>query len=141
MTPFRAPLRKVFVLVLLVSAPAFAAGEITGRLIGFVYDPTGSVLGEVPLTLKSTALMAPLTRTSGDDGRYEFDALPPGADYALEVDVPGFAPIRRSGIAIELGRTTSVDVKLDVLTETQAATYEIVEKVNPIMATENHVPS
>ncbi len=123
--------------VVLAGAPAWAAGEITGRLTGFVYDPTASGLGEVPLTLRGSALMKPLTRTSGDDGHYEFPLLPPGNDYVLEVDVPGFAPIRKTRIVVELGRTTSVDVKLDVMTETTAATYEIVEKVNPIMAADS----
>ncbi len=115
--------------------PVFAAGETTGRLSGTVFDPTGSPLGQVPLTLSSTALLKPIARSSGDDGRYQFDSLPPG-EYVIEADVPGFAPIKQSGITINLGRTSVIDVKLSVMTETTAATYELVEKVNPIMATD-----
>src|SRR5207244_9936282 len=74
-----------------------AAGEITGRVAGYVYDPTGAALSEVPLTIHGTALQQPVSRTSGDDGRYEFENLPVGEDYVLEVNVPGFTPIRETG--------------------------------------------
>jgi hypothetical protein len=113
---------------------ALAAGENYGRVSGYVYDPTGTPLSEVPLTISGPALQQPISRTSGEDGRFEFGQLPPGEGYALEVKVEGFTPIKKTGIIIRLGQTTPVDVKLEVLTETQAvATYEIVEKVNPII--------
>lgn len=119
---------------LFAAVPAFAAGEIAGTVAGYVYDPTGSALAEVPLTLKGSAMQQPMSRTSGEDGRFEFGQLPPGEDYVLEVEVPGFAPVKRAGISVRVGQTTAVDIKLAVLTETQAvATYEIVEKVNPVM--------
>lgn len=121
--------------VLSVPSVVLAAGETTGRLTGTVYDPTGAALGQVPLTLTSPVLLGPATRDSGDDGSFEFPSLPPG-EYALEVNVPGFAVIRQTGIVVNLGRTTPVDVKLEVMTETTAATYEIKAKVNPIMATD-----
>ena len=71
---------------------------------------------------------------SHDDGRYEFTLLPPGEDYVIEINVPGFTPIRETGIKVRLGQTTISDVHLSVLTETQAAaTYEIIEKVNPVL--------
>ncbi len=124
------------VAVLTQASVAFAIGETTGRLTGFVFDPTGAPLGEVPVTLTSSMLLQPQTRTSGEDGRYEFANIPPGVDYVLEVNVPGFAAVRQSKIEVNLGRTTTIDIKLNVLTETTAATYEIVEKVNPIMSTD-----
>jgi hypothetical protein len=113
---------------------ARAAGEITGSVAGYVYDPTGAALSEVPLTISGTALQGPMNRTTGDDGRYEFDLLPPGEDYVIEVNVPGFTPLRQQGIHVRLGQTTPVDINLTVLTEEAAAqTYEIVEKSNPVM--------
>lgn len=114
--------------------PALAAGENYGRVSGYVYDPTGTALSEVPLTLSGPALQRPMSRTSGEEGRFEFDQVPPGENYSLEVKVEGFTPIKKTGIVVRLGNSTPVDVKLEVLTETQAvATYEIVEKVNPII--------
>jgi len=127
--------RIVSVLALFLLA-SFAAGasEIFGRVAGYVYDPTGAALSEVPLTISGPALQQPMSRTSGDDGRYEFGNLPPGGDYVIEVEVPGFTPVRETGILVQLGQTTPIDIRLSVITETQAvATYEIHEKVNPIL--------
>ena len=119
---------------LALASPAFAAGEITGRISGYVYDPTGAPLAEVPLTLTSTSLLRPQSRSSGEDGRFEFVGLPPGEDYVLEVNVPGFVPQRRAGITVRLGQTTPLDVRLTVLTETQSVeTFQIVERVNPVL--------
>jgi hypothetical protein len=121
-------------LALAVPMTALAAGENYGRVSGYVYDPTGAPLSEVPLTISGPALQQPISRTSGEDGRFEFNQLPPGEGYALEVKVEGFTPIKKTGIIVRLGQNTPVDVKLEVFTETQAvATYEIVEKVNPII--------
>lgn len=121
-------------LAALAPSVAFAAGEINGRISGYVYDPTGAPLAEVPLTLSGPALQKPMTTTSSDSGRYEFTLVPPGRDYTVEVNVPGFTPIKQTGITVLLDKSTPVDVHLSVLTETQAVqTYEIVEKVNPII--------
>jgi hypothetical protein len=127
------PLLVLLALALLPSL-ALAAGENYGRVSGYVYDPTGTALSDVPLTIRGPALQQPISRTSGEDGRYEFDLLPPGDNYAIEVTVEGFTPIKLQKISVRLGQTTPVDVKLEVLTETQAvATYTITEQVNPII--------
>jgi hypothetical protein len=134
----RALALMLLALVATLPVPALAAGQNYGRLAGYVYDPTGAALAEVPLTVSGPAMQQPQSRTSGEDGRFEFDTLPPGEEYVLEVKVEGFTPIKRKGIVIRLGQTTPLDVKLEVLTETQAvATYEIVEKVNPIINPES----
>ncbi|XXF77196.1 TonB-dependent receptor [Myxococcaceae bacterium GXIMD 01537] len=130
----RALVLAMLALAAVLPLPVLAAGQNYGRIAGYVYDPTGAALAEVPLTVSGPAMQQPQSRTSGDDGRFEFDTLPPGVNYTLEVNVPGFTPIKKTGITVLLGQATQVDVKLEVFTETQAvATYEIVEKVNPIM--------
>jgi hypothetical protein len=125
---------KILLALSLSAFAAHAAGEITGSVSGYVYDPTGAALSEVPLTISGTALQKPIQRTTGDDGRFTFDLLPPAEDYVIEVNVPGFTPTRETGIKVRLGQTTVSDVRLTILTEAAAAqTYNIVEKVNPVM--------
>jgi hypothetical protein len=120
--------------VLCVSRSVLAAGETTGRIAGYVYDPTGQALSDVPLTIHGSALLQPQERVSGEDGLFEFTNLPPGEDYEIVVEVEGFQSIRQKGITVRVGKTTSVDVHLNVLTEeAPAAEYQIVEKVNPVM--------
>ena len=129
----RKSLPGVLALALLLS-PRARAIEITGRVAGYVYDPTGAALSEVPLTIAGPALQKQIAATTGDDGRFELGNLPVGEGYTIEVNVPGFAPVRQTGIKVRLGETTPVDVRLNVLTETQAAaTYEIHETVNPLL--------
>ena len=82
----------------LTALTAHAAGEIGGHIAGYVFDPTGSPLGEVPLTLHSKAMMQPLNRTSDETGKFEFPILPPADDYVLEVNIPGFTPVKKAGI-------------------------------------------
>jgi hypothetical protein len=125
----------LFVLMGLVPRDGYAAGEISGRVSGYVYDPTGAPLGMVPLTLRSHALMQTLERTSDDSGKFEFPSLPPADDYLLEVNIPGFKPVKKGGIGVALGQTTPIDVHLVVGNESgqEAATFEIVEKVNPAL--------
>src|SRR5438309_11132787 len=115
--PRALPIRTAMMAVLAVAGPAFAAGELFGRVGGYVYDPTGAPLAEVPLTLKGSHLLQPQQRTSGEEGRFEFPEVPPGEDYSLEVTVPGFASIRQAKILVLLGQTTPVDVHLQVFTE------------------------
>jgi len=125
-------------LALAFPGAALAVGETTGSVSGYVYDPTNAPLSDVPLTISGPALLAPISRVSDENGRFTFSPLPPGDGYAIEVKVPGYTPIRQTGISVRLGQTSSVDVNLTVLTETSAAqTFQIVEKVNPIMNTES----
>jgi hypothetical protein len=134
----RSILRSLSALLLLLPSAVLAAGETFGQVSGYVYDPTGAPLAEVPLTINGTSLLRPESRTSGENGRFEFNLLPPGEDYAIEVNVPGFTPIRQKGIKVHLGQTTAVDVSLTVLTETQAVqTFQIIERVNPVLNPES----
>jgi hypothetical protein len=122
-------------LLALVPLRAQAAGEQTGRISGYVYDPTGAALSEVPLTLTGGPLSLTISRTTGDDGKFEFDNLPVGDNYAIRVDVPGFSKVEVTSIPVKLGQNTPADVNLTVLTEAQASgpTVQIVERVNPIL--------
>ena len=61
--------------------------------------------------------------------------MQPAEDYVLEVTVPGFTPIRQTGIKVRVGQATPADINLTVMTESQpVATFQIIEKVNPVLS-------
>jgi hypothetical protein len=89
---------------------------------GAVTDPTGAVIPGATLTLKDLATNAILTRTSGPDGVYNFNALPPD-QFDLTVEKDGFQkkeldqlqliPEQANGVNIQLepgGTATTVTV-------------------------------
>src|SRR6185503_21172975 len=89
-------LQRLFVLVAAacVLLPRTAAAqELTGALIGTVKDTQGGVLSGAIVQVSSPALIGgPATLTTNEKGQVRFPALPPGA-YALDIAVPGFAPL------------------------------------------------
>jgi hypothetical protein len=123
--------------------PASAAGETSGRVVGYVTEEsTGGALYDVPLTIRGSALQGEMTRKTDESGRFEFPDLPPGGDYELVVKAAGFAPARRAGVTVLLGRTTAVDLALKLAAETAPteATPEVVsvtERANPLIDPES----
>jgi len=82
-----------------------AAQELTGALIGTVKDTQGGVLSGAIVQVRSPALIGgPATLTTNEKGQVRFPALPPGA-YALDIAVPGFAPLHEEDIRIGVGAT------------------------------------
>ena len=109
----------VFVFGLLLAAGAAWAQSITGSVIGVVRDPSGAVVtgAEVRLTNNGTGVTQ---RTTTDDaGTYRFLLLPSGV-YRIEASGPGFKTFRRDGLIVEVDRSLSVPVTLELgdVTET-----------------------
>ena len=96
----------------LLLLPAVLCGQLyTGSLAGTVLDPSDNPVADAKVTLHDTSRNARTAVSAGRSGRYLFPLLSPG-DYALEIDVPGFAPYRSSGIAIDVDANVSADAKL-----------------------------
>lgn len=102
----------------LLAAALLAAGGLpgqsfTGRIVGTVTDPSGSVVSgaEVRISNPATGLAAAV-RTN-EDGNFTAAELPRG-DYQIEVSHPGFKQFVRRGIQLSVGQQARVDVRLDV---------------------------
>src|SRR3989442_6306223 len=52
-----------------------------------------------------------LFRSTGSEGQYVFASLPPG-DYDIRIETQGFATREFKGVHLEVGRVTTLDVKL-----------------------------
>jgi hypothetical protein len=119
----------LFVLIILTSRSAFGQIAVTGKITGAVTDPSGAAVPNATVTVKSSALMAARTTSSGADGSYLFDLLPPGT-YEVTITSSGFKGFNSTGIVLTAGFTATVNAKLVVGEVTQTVKVEGVPVVD-----------
>lgn len=105
----------------LLAASVFAQ-ETTGRVQGTVTDPSGAVVPNATVQLTRDGTSIASSQTSGTDGVFIFNLMPPGV-YTLRASADGFRAAVVTGITIEVNRTTRADVSLQV--GTIAETVEV----------------
>lgn len=112
--------RAAGLLAALIVCSASLLAQNSGSLHGRIADPSGAVIPNATVTVKSAAGQS-ATATSGADGAYSIRGLAPG-EYSVTVDSKGFAPFSKSDIAVAAGRAQNFDVTLEIQT--------VQEKVN-----------
>src|SRR5205807_1113404 len=115
-------MKKIFMFVMATALAFFATSAMaqtstTGAIEGVVSDPNGAAVKGATVTATSPNLISPRTATTGDDGRYQLLALPPGT-YELPIDAGGFAKFESADVSVNLGRTSTTDVSLQLATST-----------------------
>jgi hypothetical protein len=98
--------------VLLVVGSAHAQ-QGTGELRGKVIDAQNAVLPGVAIIAKNEASGQFRELVSGADGSFFMSALTPGL-YELSAELSGFKKYQRKGVRVEVGRTVSIDLQLEV---------------------------
>jgi Carboxypeptidase regulatory-like domain/TonB dependent receptor-like, beta-barrel/TonB-dependent Receptor Plug Domain len=97
----------------------FAGGEIVraqqgaAELRGRVLDEQGGVLPGASVLIRNEDTGMFRQASSGADGTYFLTGITPGS-YELTVELPGFKKYARRGLRLEIGKTASVDVSLEV---------------------------
>jgi hypothetical protein len=99
------------VLSALVPLPAFAQTAATGSIEGSVMDPSGAVLPGVTVVVKNVDTNQTREIVTDDNGRYRATALQPGT-YEVTATLAGFQSTSLGGIAVQVGQTIPVDVKM-----------------------------
>ena len=102
-----------FISIGLISAVA-SAQETWGSIRGTVTDASGGAVPGAQLELTGGALPRALTITSDAAGAFRFAQVPAATGYNLSVTAAGFRTARAWALNVELGKTTTVDVKLEV---------------------------
>ena len=99
-------------LFLLFSASAVFSQGTTGEISGVVTDPNGAVIPGANVT--ATNLETNLSRsvTTGDDGVYAFQLLPPGR-YRVSAKASGFEETSIEAV-VNITQTTRVDIPIAV---------------------------
>jgi hypothetical protein len=86
-----------------------AAGEITG----VVKDQAGAAVPGATITVTEMRTSRQRVAVSTEDGVYTAPSLAPG-EYSVDVELSGFAPVRREGIRITTGEKARIDFDLRV---------------------------
>src|SRR4051812_7460516 len=98
--------------VLLLATPLFAQ-QGTTELRGRVADAQGGILPGVTVTVRNQATGMFRETVSGTDGSYIASGLTPGT-YEINAELQGFKKFNRKDLILEVGKTTTVDVKMEV---------------------------
>ena len=108
-------------LLSLQSLNAQTAG--TGALTGTIKDPSGAVVPNATVTLTSLDTGAARTSTTGADGGYKFELLPPG-NYRVRIEASGFKPVEIPSATVNVTESEVLDRNLEVGAQTQTVTVE-----------------
>jgi hypothetical protein len=102
------------------------------NLTGVIHDPTGSAIPRVALRLINTGTGAVRDEISDATGLYRFTLVDFGV-YRLQAEAHGFRTFIREGISLETGQTTTVDMTLEVGSQSETIT---VTAESPLLRTE-----
>jgi len=83
-----------------------------GTLSGTVKDPAGAVIAGAQVSLRNSATGETRNASTGDNGRFKFDNLAPGA-YTISVTHAGFKT-GASSVVIEPKRAATAEIRLEV---------------------------
>lgn len=92
----------------------WAQGEaVNARLTGAVMDAREAAIPGAKVTLSNRDTGFTRQFTTGDDGRYVFTQIPPGA-YQLRVEKDAFATYVHPGIVLAVGQSSTLNPGLEV---------------------------
>ncbi len=108
-------LRRTLVLLFLclLLPTALLAQSSTGSISGTIADDSGSPLPGVTVEAKNASTGAIRTAVANVTGYYQIGLLPPGS-YDVQVSLEGFQPIRRTGITVNVGTDSTLNLVMKV---------------------------
>ena len=116
--------------VWLSMAVTSAQSSTTGKIVGTVTDASGALVPKAEVQLVNTDTNAAATAITDDAGGYVFPSVQPGP-YKITVKMAGFRTSTTSNVVVDVDKTSSVAVKLevggatDVVEVTAAATAQL----------------
>src|SRR6266404_6659205 len=85
----------------------------TSMVTGVVLDKTGATVPAATVELEEVDTQSKTSVTTGNDGQYIFRAVPPG-NYTIRVSGKGFRQSIINGVKVEIGKSASINVVLEV---------------------------
>src|SRR3974390_3593172 len=94
-------------------AMGVASGQTLGEITGEVKDQSGAVAPNATVTVTNTGTNAARSTSTNAVGIYSFPSLVPG-NYQVKVEAPGFQPVLRTNIELQVQQTARIDFTLVV---------------------------
>lgn len=95
------------------------AQTFRGSIAGTVTDPTNAAIAGAPVEVANTATGLRRSTVTSNAGEFTVPDLPLG-EYTVTISQPGFDVHRFQAVRVEVGKITSLDVKLKIASQTQA---------------------
>jgi hypothetical protein len=93
--------------------PVAGFSQSTAQISGVVTDQSGAILPGVEVTVTQTETGLTRSAVTNEAGAYVLPNLPVGP-YRLEAALPGFRTYLRTGIVLQVGNNTEINVLLNV---------------------------
>ena len=122
----------LFAVALAGLAPCTFGQTTDGNIVGSVSDSTGAVVPDASVTAVNAATGVKMQATTGANGLFRFNNLPVGA-WNITVKKPGFADALIQNLAVELNKTTTANVVVQLGTVTTQV--EVVDAAPPVDTT------
>jgi len=106
-------MRQLLLALVLCLSAGVVSAQTFGEITGEVKDQSGAIVPGAPVTATNTATNALRSTVTNEAGIYSFPALVPGL-YSVKVDLPGFQPVVRPNIELQVQQTARVDFTLAV---------------------------
>jgi len=87
-----------------------------GALMGILKDASGMAVANATITLTDSGAQAVRTTTTGPDGSYKFELLPPGT-YSVTFQSSGLGAIEKSSIEIHLAEIQTLNATLESISQ------------------------
>ena len=126
------------VIAFAIVIPYASAQSLTqGGVRGTVTDPSGAVIPNANVELKSVDTGATQTRKTTGTGAYDFALLPPGS-YNVTYSAPNYVTTSRN-VQVTIGQVSTQDVKLGVESASQTVTVTaeggVIQTTSPSVTT------
>ncbi len=108
-------------LCLVTALPSARAQSTNATVTGTVVDANGGVLPGVTVTATNQDTGLARAVVTGERGAYQLNALPPG-NYAVKVELSGFASQARTGVNLAIGATLTLNFTMKVASLTESVT-------------------
>ena len=114
-------LRATALFALSLLAGALWGQEFRATLTGRVVDPSDAPIAGASITIKNEDTNVAYPAKTDSRGNYTVPFLPPGS-YSVNASAAGFRQTVRSGLALTVAQTTTLDFKLEIGAITQEVT-------------------